>query len=126
MLSGNGVYIVIALAIDPNNKQLFREVFDELSEIVTEICLFFSMILYFETLYLGLKANLNQIFVVIPLADAGFKIIAYKLYLMDQVQRPQELGSKLKKSLGIILYQDFSFYTDYNLTNICLGYAIIV
>ncbi len=59
MLSGNGVYIVIALAIDQNNKQLFREVFDELSEIVTEICLFFSMILYFETLYLGLKANLN-------------------------------------------------------------------
>lgn len=59
MLSGNGVYIVIALAIDPNNKQLFREVFDELSEIVTEICLFFGMILYFETLYLGLKANLN-------------------------------------------------------------------
>jgi hypothetical protein len=37
MLSGNGVYIVIALAIDPNNKQLFREVFDELSEIVTDI-----------------------------------------------------------------------------------------
>ncbi|OYS21662.1 hypothetical protein CBF60_06320 [Lactobacillus taiwanensis] len=59
MLSGNGVYIVIALAIDPNNKQLFREVFDELSEIVAEICLFFGMILYFETLYLGLKANLN-------------------------------------------------------------------
>lgn len=59
MLSGNGVYIVIALAIDPNNKQLFREVFDELSEIVAEICLFVGIILYFETLYLGVKANLN-------------------------------------------------------------------
>ncbi len=30
---GNEVYLVIALAIDPNNKQLFREVFDELSDI---------------------------------------------------------------------------------------------
>lgn len=59
MLSGNGVYIVIALAIDPNNKQLFGEVFDELSEIVAEVYLFFGMILYFEILYLGLKANLN-------------------------------------------------------------------
>lgn len=35
--SGNEVYLVIALAIDPNNKQLFREVFDELSDIVTDI-----------------------------------------------------------------------------------------
>lgn len=34
---GNEVYLVIALAIDPNNKQLFREVFDELSDIVTDI-----------------------------------------------------------------------------------------
>lgn len=34
---GNIVYLVIALAIDPNNKQLFRNVFDELSEIVTNI-----------------------------------------------------------------------------------------
>lgn len=34
---GNAVYLVIALAIDPNNKQLFREVFDELSDIVTDI-----------------------------------------------------------------------------------------
>lgn len=33
----NEVYLVIALAIDPNNKQLFREVFDELSDIVTDI-----------------------------------------------------------------------------------------
>lgn len=47
MLSGNGVYIVIAL------------VFDGLSEIVAEICRFVDMILYFETLYLGVKANLN-------------------------------------------------------------------
>lgn len=59
MLSGNGVYIIIALAIVPNNKQLFKEVFDELSEIVAEVYLFFGMILYFEILYLGLKANLN-------------------------------------------------------------------
>lgn len=85
MLSGNGVYIVIALAIDPNNKQLFREVFDELSEIVAEICLFVGIILYFETLYLGVKANLNWIFVVIPLSEVGVKIISYKLYLTDQV-----------------------------------------
>ena len=34
---GNEVYLVIALAIAPDNKQLFREVFDELSEIVTDI-----------------------------------------------------------------------------------------
>ena len=33
----NEVYLVIALAIDPNNKQLFREVFDELSDVVTDI-----------------------------------------------------------------------------------------
>lgn len=33
----NEVYLVIALAIDPNNKQLFRNVFDELSDIVTDI-----------------------------------------------------------------------------------------
>lgn len=59
MLSGNGVYVIIALAIAPNNKQLFKEVFDELSEIVAEVYLFFGMILYFEILYLGLKANLN-------------------------------------------------------------------
>ena len=31
------MYLVIALAIDPNNKQLFREVFDELSDVVTDI-----------------------------------------------------------------------------------------
>lgn len=31
------IYLVIALAIDPNNKQLFRNVFDELSDIVTNI-----------------------------------------------------------------------------------------
>ena len=33
----NRVYLVIALAIDPNNKQLFRNVFDELSDIITNI-----------------------------------------------------------------------------------------
>ena len=33
----NKVYLVIALAIDPNNKQLFRSVFDELSDIITNI-----------------------------------------------------------------------------------------
>lgn len=33
----NEVYLVIVLAIDPNNKQLFRDVFDELSDIVTDI-----------------------------------------------------------------------------------------
>jgi lichenan operon transcriptional antiterminator len=33
----NKVYLVIALAIDPNNKQLFRDVFDELSNVVTNI-----------------------------------------------------------------------------------------
>lgn len=31
------VYLVIALAIDPNNKHLFRNVFDNLSGIVTNI-----------------------------------------------------------------------------------------
>lgn len=35
--SNNEVYLVIALAIDPNNKQLFRDVFDELSDIVTDV-----------------------------------------------------------------------------------------
>ncbi|MDF7639548.1 PTS sugar transporter subunit IIA [Lactobacillus sp. ESL0791] len=34
---GNEVFLIIALAIDPNNKQLFREVFDELSNVVTDI-----------------------------------------------------------------------------------------
>lgn len=33
----NTVYLVIALAIDPTNKRLFRNVFDELSDIVTNI-----------------------------------------------------------------------------------------
>lgn len=33
----NEVYLVIALAIDPSNKKLFRDVFDELSNIVTDI-----------------------------------------------------------------------------------------
>ena len=31
------VYIVIGLAIDPKNSQLFRDVFDELSNIVTDV-----------------------------------------------------------------------------------------
>lgn len=35
--NGKEVYLVIALAIDPLNKQLFRNVFDELSDIVTDI-----------------------------------------------------------------------------------------
>ncbi|MBP2058484.1 lichenan operon transcriptional antiterminator [Lactobacillus colini] len=35
--NGKKVYIVIGLAIDPKNSQLFRDVFDELSEIVTDI-----------------------------------------------------------------------------------------
>ena len=34
---GSTVYLVIALAIDPDNKQLFRSVFDNLSGIVTNI-----------------------------------------------------------------------------------------
>lgn len=33
---GNEVYLVIGLAIDPSNKKLFREVFDELSGVVTD------------------------------------------------------------------------------------------
>ena len=35
--NNNEVYLVIALAIDPDNKKLFRDVFDELSNIVTDI-----------------------------------------------------------------------------------------